>query len=109
MSSSSRSGQVDFRTARQLRELDPAQWRVSIVGDRHHVQGPSGAYAVRTDAPAHIAEVGVQLVVVLWSDFPQEVVEIGGIYLVHGDSLADFLLAQPHLMELHSHERYEIA
>ncbi len=38
---------------------------------------------------------GARAVVVLWSPFPQRTATSGAVTYVHGDHLADWLLAQP--------------
>lgn len=77
-------------TERALEPLERQGWSVA-----HDLQGRYGNIDQLVVGPATGVRAWTQPVVVIWAPFPQQSVHEGGVVYVHGDHLAEWLLAQP--------------
>lgn len=72
------------------------------------VRGASASLADRVGAAAGVRP-WVQPVVVLWTRFPQRVVEDSGVQFVHGKALVEWLTSGPPRLSVHQVERLRSA
>jgi len=86
-------GSVESDGLRVRQVEDPTDgWTCEGLGSRMRAWGAELGESIRT---ATDVEVWVQPVVVLWMDFPQKVLESGGVFYVEGKSLGEWLAGRP--------------
>lgn len=82
--------------ARKLDALEREGWVIRDTGDRraHLVSRHGSTFLLVTERSHEPAPDGVKCVVVVWDEFPEEVLQDDGRFFVHGTALLDFLRSQ---------------
>jgi hypothetical protein len=92
---------LEPRMVGKFEVLSREGWRISWEPkiQAHLLKGPGGQFLVVGERKSVPVRDDAQTIVVVWREFPAEVDEVEGVFVVHGDALLAFLRSQADLVD----------